>query len=59
MPNVRSKKLADAQKILTEAGFTVKVEKAPFNLGLNLVAGQNPAAGQKVKPGTQVIVTVV
>ncbi|GAA1605631.1 Stk1 family PASTA domain-containing Ser/Thr kinase [Kribbella sancticallisti] len=59
VPNVRSKKLADAQKILTEAGFTVKVEKAPFNLGLNLVAGQNPAAGQKVKPGTQVIVTVV
>jgi serine/threonine-protein kinase len=59
VPNVRSKKLADAQKILTEAGFTVKVEKAPFNLGLNLVAGQNPGAGQKVKPGTQVIVTVV
>ncbi len=59
VPNVRSKKLADAQKILTEAGFTVKVEKAPFNLGLNLVAGQNPGAGKKVKPGSQVIVTVV
>lgn len=59
VPNVRSKKLADAQKILTEAGFTVKVEKAPFNLGLNLVAGQNPGAGQKVKPGSQIIVTVV
>ena len=52
VPNVRSKKLADAQKILTEAGFTVKVEKAPFNLGLNLVAGQNPGAGKKVKPGS-------
>ncbi|WP_020390341.1 Stk1 family PASTA domain-containing Ser/Thr kinase [Kribbella catacumbae] len=59
VPNVRSKKLAEAQKILTDAGFKVKVEKAPFNLGLNLVAGQNPAAGQKAKPGTTVIVTVL
>lgn len=59
VPNVRSKKLAEAQKILTDAGFVVKVEKAPFNLGLNLVAGQNPAAGQKAKPGTTVIVTVL
>jgi len=59
VPNVRSKKLAEAQKLLTEAGFVVKVEKAPFNLGLNLVAGQNPAAGQKAKPGTTVVVTVL
>ncbi|MDX6258970.1 MAG: eukaryotic-like serine/threonine-protein kinase, partial [Kribbellaceae bacterium] len=51
VPNVRSKKLADAEKTLTEAGFLVKVEKAPFNLGLNLVAGQSPAAGQMAKPG--------
>jgi serine/threonine-protein kinase len=59
VPNVRSKKLVDAQKILTDAGFKVKVEKAPFNLGLDLVAGQNPGAGQKAQPGTTVIVTVV
>nr|WP_275402630.1 PASTA domain-containing protein [Streptomyces sp. SID13031] len=59
IPNVRSKKLVDATKILTEAGFLVKVEKAPFNLGLNLVAGQSPAAGQKAKPGTTVTVTVL
>lgn len=59
VPNVRSKKLVDAQKILTEAGFLVKVEKAPFNLGLNLVAGQSPAAGTKAKPGTTVTVTVL
>ncbi|MFI5708289.1 Stk1 family PASTA domain-containing Ser/Thr kinase [Kribbella sp. NPDC051620] len=59
VPNVRSKKLADAEKILTEAGFLVKVEKAPFNLGLNLVAGQSPAANQMAKPGTTVTVTVL
>ncbi|MDX6250515.1 MAG: eukaryotic-like serine/threonine-protein kinase [Kribbellaceae bacterium] len=59
VPNVRTKKLIDAQKILTDAGFKVKVEKAPFNLGLDLVAGQNPGAGKKAQPGTTVIVTVV
>jgi serine/threonine-protein kinase len=59
VPNVRSKKLVDAQRILTEAGFKVKVVKAQFNLGLNLVAGQSPAAGQKAKPGTTITVTVL
>jgi eukaryotic-like serine/threonine-protein kinase len=59
VPNVRSKKLVDAQRILTEAGFQVKVVKAQFNLGLNLVAAQSPAAGQKAKPGTTVTVTVL
>jgi beta-lactam-binding protein with PASTA domain len=59
VPNVKRKQLADAQRILTAAGFVVKVEKAPFNLGLNLVAGQNPAAGQKAKPGSTVIVTIL
>ena len=48
-----------AQRILTEAGFKVKVVKAQFNLGLNLVAGQSPAAGQKAKPGTTITVTVL
>ncbi|GAA1512573.1 Stk1 family PASTA domain-containing Ser/Thr kinase [Kribbella lupini] len=59
VPNVRRKGLAEAQKILTEAGFKVKVEQAPFHLGLNLVAGQNPAAGQQAQPGTTIIVTIV
>ncbi|TCN42964.1 serine/threonine-protein kinase [Kribbella orskensis] len=59
VPNVRSKGLAEAQKILTEAGFQVKVEQAPYHLGLNLVAGQNPGAGKKAKPGSTVIVTIV
>ncbi|TCO35199.1 serine/threonine-protein kinase [Kribbella steppae] len=59
VPNVKRKNLADAQKILTEAGFTVKVEKAPFNLGLNIVAAQNPGAGKKVKPGSEVVITVL
>ncbi|MEU4601740.1 Stk1 family PASTA domain-containing Ser/Thr kinase [Kribbella sp. NPDC023972] len=59
IPNVKRKNLADAQKILTEAGFTVKVEKAPFNLGLNIVAAQNPGAGKLAKPGSQVVITVL
>ncbi|MEV6284810.1 Stk1 family PASTA domain-containing Ser/Thr kinase [Kribbella sp. NPDC051770] len=59
VPNVRRKGLAEAQKILTEAGFKVKVEQAPFHLGLNLVAGQNPAAGKQAQPGTTIIVTIV
>ena len=59
VPNVRSKKLADAQKILFDAGFKVKVELAPFHLGLNLVAGQNPGAGKLAQPGSTVIVTIV
>jgi beta-lactam-binding protein with PASTA domain len=59
VPNVTRKQLADAQQILTAAGFVVKVEQAPFHLGLNLVAGQNPAAGLKAKPGSTVIVTIL
>lgn len=59
VPNVRRKKLADARRFLTDAGFEVKVERAPFHLGLNLVAGQKPNPGTKAKPGTTVTVTVV
>jgi serine/threonine-protein kinase len=59
VPNVKRKSTADAQRILTEAGFTVKVEKAPFNLGLNIVAAQNPGAGKKVKPGSEIVITVL
>jgi serine/threonine-protein kinase len=59
VPDVRRKPLAEAQQILTAAGFGVKVEQAPFHLGLNLVAGQNPGAGQKVRPGTTITVTIV
>jgi serine/threonine-protein kinase len=59
IPNVKRKSTADAQRILTEAGFTVKVEKAPFNLGLNIVAAQNPGAKKMAKPGSQVIITVL
>jgi eukaryotic-like serine/threonine-protein kinase len=59
VPNVRRKQLAEAQRILTEASFKVKVEQAPFYLGLNLVAGQNPAAGRQAQPGTTIVVTIV
>ncbi|MFK4085884.1 Stk1 family PASTA domain-containing Ser/Thr kinase [Kribbella sp. NPDC020789] len=59
VPNVKRKSLADAEQILKAAGFAVKVEKAPLNLGLNIVAAQNPGAGQKAKPGSTVTVTVL
>ncbi|TCC50123.1 Stk1 family PASTA domain-containing Ser/Thr kinase [Kribbella capetownensis] len=59
VPDVKRKSLADAQKILTDAGFIVKVEKAPFNLGLNIVAAQNPGAGKKAQPGSTVVITVL
>ncbi|MFI5731443.1 Stk1 family PASTA domain-containing Ser/Thr kinase [Kribbella sp. NPDC051587] len=59
VPNVKRKSLADAQQILKQAGFQVKVEKAALNLGLNIVAAQNPGAGQKAKPGSTITVTVL
>ncbi|HET6738178.1 MAG TPA: Stk1 family PASTA domain-containing Ser/Thr kinase [Kribbella sp.] len=59
VPNVKKKTTAEAQQILTDAGFKVTVQKAPFNLGLNIVAAQNPGAGQKVKPGTTIVITVL
>ncbi|MGW7685713.1 PASTA domain-containing protein [Kribbella sp. NPDC054772] len=59
VPDVKRKTTADAQKILGDAGFVVRVEKAPFNLGLNIVAAQNPGAGKKVKPGSTIVITVL
>lgn len=59
VPDVKRKSTADAQKLLTDAGFKVTVQKAPFNLGLNIVAAQSPSAGQKVKPGSTITITVL
>ncbi|MGW6198224.1 Stk1 family PASTA domain-containing Ser/Thr kinase [Kribbella sp. NPDC055110] len=59
VPDVKRKTTADAQKILTDAGFKVTVQKAPFNLGLNIVAAQSPAGGRKVKPGSTIVITVL
>ncbi|MET7284087.1 Stk1 family PASTA domain-containing Ser/Thr kinase [Kribbella sp. NPDC005582] len=59
VPNVKRKSLADAQQILKQAGFEVKVEKAALNIGLNIVAAQNPGAGQKVRPGSTITITVL
>nr|WP_241995412.1 PASTA domain-containing protein [Kribbella antiqua] len=56
---MKRKTLDEAQQILTEAGFKVRVEKAPFNLGLNIVAAQNPGSGKMAQPGTTVVVTVL
>ena len=59
VPDVKRKTTAEAQKILGDAGFVVRVEKAPFNLGLNIVAAQSPGAGKKVKPGSTIVITVL
>lgn len=59
VPDVKRKSTADAQKILTDAGFKVTVQKAPFNLGLNIVAAQNPGAGKKAQPGSTITITVL
>jgi serine/threonine-protein kinase len=59
VPDVKRKTTAEAQKILGDAGFVVRVEKAPFNLGLNIVAAQNPGAGKKAKPGSTIVITVL
>ncbi|WUF25898.1 Stk1 family PASTA domain-containing Ser/Thr kinase [Kribbella sp. NBC_00482] len=59
VPDVKRKTTADAQKILGDAGFKVTVQKAPFNLGLNIVAAQSPVGGRKVKPGSTIVITVL
>jgi len=59
VPDVKRKTTAEAQKILGDAGFVVRVEKAPFNLGLNIVAAQSPGAGKKVKAGSTIVITVL
>ncbi|WP_158862556.1 transglycosylase domain-containing protein [Leifsonia sp. AG29] len=56
VPNVVGQKLSDAQKALTDAGFTVKVTggndpNAP-------VTAQDPAAAAGAKPGAPVTLTV-
>jgi serine/threonine-protein kinase len=59
VPDVKRKSTSDAQQILTAAGFIVQVQKAPFNLGLNIVAAQSPGAGQKAQPGSTITITVL
>ncbi|WP_328995085.1 Stk1 family PASTA domain-containing Ser/Thr kinase [Kribbella sp. NBC_01245] len=59
VPNVRSKNVEEAKAMLTTAGFKVEIRRADFNLNLNLVAAQNPAAGTMAKPGSVVIITIL
>ncbi len=59
VPNVKRKSVSEAQQILKAAGFEVKVEKAALNIGLNIVAAQSPGAGQKVRPGSTITITVL
>ncbi|MFC0624355.1 Stk1 family PASTA domain-containing Ser/Thr kinase [Kribbella deserti] len=59
VPNVRSKNVEDAKRILTAAGFKVEIRRGPFDLHLNLVAAQNPTAGTMAKPGSTVTITIL
>ena len=58
MPSVFRKSEKEARKILTEAGFEVKVD---YFLGgpLDMVTGQTPASGTMAPKGTLVVITVV
>lgn len=58
VPSVFRKSEKEARKILTEAGFEVKVD---YFLGgpLDMVTGQTPASGTMAPKGTLVVITVV
>jgi len=59
VPDVTNKPVADAQAQLTTAGFTVKVEQAANDqVDEGVVFGQDPKAGQKVKKGSEITITV-
>lgn len=60
IPAVENKSTAEAQKQLEELGFKVTVEKSSgFPIQLGLAAGTNPAAGQQVAQGSEVVLYVV
>ena len=58
VPNVTDKKLSDAEKILTDAGFKVSVNKPPVVI-LNRVISQSPGGGNTAPRGSTVTITVI
>lgn len=59
VPSVWRLKTADAERILTAAGFKVKVQKAPLYIGVDAVAAQDPAGNTMAQPGTTVTITIL
>ncbi len=59
VPEVRGLPLAEAKKILSEAGLKLKVEEIPSrDYPPEVVISQKPLPGKKVKRGRRVILTV-
>ncbi len=59
VPDVRNKSEADATKVLTDAGFTVRVTKQQSELVLEgNVISQTPAGGQKAAKGSAITLVV-
>lgn len=60
VPDVTKRLVSDAKTRLTEAGLSVVEKSTEVTPGLeiNQVVSQNPAGGQKVKPGSTVELTV-
>lgn len=58
VPDVTGRQIDDARRILTDAGLAVEVQDGRFQL-FNVVADQNPRAGESVKPGARVTLRVM
>ena len=59
VPDVLNKPVADAQTLLTDAGFVAKVEQAEnADVAEGIVFDQNPDSGQKIDEGAEVTITV-
>jgi serine/threonine-protein kinase len=59
VPDVVGKKSADAEKALTDLGFTVKKEAGPFGPVFDLVQHQSVDAGQPAPKGSTITLTIV
>lgn len=59
VPSVWRMQQKDAERILTAAGFKVKVERAALYIGLGVVGAQNPTATTMAQRGSTVTITIL
>jgi len=59
VPGVWRMNADQAKALLERAGFRVVVNRPPFGLGYDLVAGQTPSPGTVVRYGSVVTITVI
>lgn len=59
VPEVKTKPVAEATKILTDAGFTVTTQPSETYLGLGIAARTDPEAGHKLPEGSAVVLFLV